>query len=171
MSQTNPETNGLTAVGTNMSPQMSNMPMGNMQSEQLLVPPSPLLSVPTTKRARVVRGVLIGLVIAGILIAYWYNWAMGTYKWSLERLGSLMVDKYNVTPDLPELGKDYYYDYDNVKIATDKSYATCDIQKKNKISQKVVMTTSVKYAIVTAFDPPVDPHIKCGSFDFKCIVV
>ena len=115
---------------------------------------------------RVLRGILIGVVIAGILIAYWWYWAMTTYKWSLSRLGSLMLSKYQVQ-HISELNEDVYFNYADVVLAPDKSHATCKIQKKNKVSQAVITSNDVSYKIVTDADPNPD----CGPTDMTCIFV
>jgi hypothetical protein len=172
MSQLNPETSGPIAIGTDMNQQMaSNMSVNSMSMYNPSIPHPPLLQVPTTNRMRVLWGASIGLIIAGILIVYWYNWAIGTFKWSPERLGSLMLNKFITTPNLPELNKDHYYNYYNVKLATDKSHAICDIQKKDKISQNVLLTIPVTYIIVTVPDVSVDQPVVCGSINFNCIFV
>jgi hypothetical protein len=169
MLQSNTDISRPNAAGTSMRPQIASRSWTTSTQQSLILPPS--LILPTTKLTRVLRGVIIGLIVAGFLIVYWYIWAIGTYKWSLERLGLLMLNKYKTTPDLPDISKDNYYNYSNVAIAADKSYATCDIQIKSTISQKILITIPVHYTIVTTPDVSGVPPVECGFINFKCISV
>lgn len=108
---------------------------------------------------RQLNAVLTGVAIALLVIAYWYYWAMIEYQWSDERLGSLMLAKYQGKNN-SSLTDDQHFRYTDVNLDRNRKYVTARMQKKNKITQAVVSEELVRYNITGT---------NCEGVDFTCI--
>lgn len=115
---------------------------------------------------------LLGIGIAGLIIGYWYYWALTRYKWSESRLGSLMLQKY-MGKNVSKLTVDEYFDAANVVLAADRKTARGLLRKKSKITQAVISRESKTYIIVTnsTQSKPNTFLLGCAPTEFDCIFV
>jgi hypothetical protein len=100
---------------------------------------------------------ILGLQISGIIIAIWVLYAMFVYRYSADRVGGLILQKYEAV-NASKLPKNSFFDFSNVVVYTDS--ASCNVDVKDNDSQQIVSTDSVTYSIKD----------DCST-DFKCINV
>lgn len=107
---------------------------------------------------RILTGLKYGFVIGAVLILFWYFWAVTQYKYNLDRIGGIMLSRYQAL-NLDKLTDSTYFNYANVVLASDDSYATADMQTKDSVSQNVLSSEQVKYTLSSA----------CDLTDINCI--
>jgi len=113
-----------------------------------------------TKSQKIKAGLRIGIQTSTVLIACWVIWSLNVYKYSNDRLGSLMLNKYQIAhPTKPN--KDTYYNFSNVQFNKNDMTATCTIENRNKITQKALTSVNVKYNLTN----------DCTAEDLFCIKV
>lgn len=100
------------------------------------------------------NGIKYGVVLFILIVIIWVAWAELVLKWSIERVGGLMLEKYKFN-DLMKpkeeqivLGDYQYLSYSNVVIAGDRSYATCNINIADSKTHNVISSVAVKYYII-----------------------
>jgi hypothetical protein len=108
---------------------------------------------------RIINGIFYGVLSAMVIISTWVFWAMFVYKWDLDRIGNKMLLKYSAQ-NQNLLSSNTYFNYANVVLADDKSYATADMQVKDQMTQAVKSSINVKYKIVS----------DCSDIDLNCIM-
>jgi hypothetical protein len=110
-------------------------------------------------------GLIFGVLIAGLIFGYWWYWAVNTYKWSAMNISNHILSKYSQEnkDKLKASGKlvdnKTYLKATGALVANDKSYATCNIEIRDAVSQAIKESTPVKYMVDN----------DCSPVDTTCI--
>lgn len=108
----------------------------------------------------VLEGIYNGSIIfIGILII-WIYWAEYIYRWDPDRIGNLILQKYGPL-NKSKITAGEYYNYSNVIVSADQTYATANIDIRDEQTQELRGSTPVKYKIDS----------QCGLIDLNCIAV
>ena len=112
---------------------------------------------------KILYGVLYGILLGSILCIMWFLWAAFIYRWSTDRIGGNMLKKYK-SRNSNLLKDNEYYSYSNVHISSDRSTASCNIDKKDKISQAIFATDIIGVLLTT-------DSTSCLPIDITCLIV
>jgi hypothetical protein len=107
-------------------------------------------------------GISYGVLIAGVIIAWWYYWAITVYKYSDARLSGMILTKYQSIPAHADLlTDDLTFAVKNIVISQDKSSVSANVLLQNKTSGVVKSQDLVIYGLSGT----------CGYTDLNCIAV
>ena len=110
--------------------------------------------------SKILDGIKYGLILGLLVILVWWLWAFMIYKWSADRLGNLILAKYQAIHQ-SKLTEDTFFDYSNVVLAADYGSCSATISLKNKATQVVLSSELVTYTITN----------DCTAIDLNCIGV
>jgi hypothetical protein len=112
---------------------------------------------------QILKGVKWGLIIGGIIILIWWIWSYAIYRWDVDRIKTILVDKYTLF-NRASIGDDHTATYSDVRIDNNanKVYFTVDI--RSNIDLESVEKLYESYNMITNPD-------ECSIVSSNCIVV
>lgn len=117
---------------------------------------------PITLSDQISDGAIYGLVVAVVICAVWYYWAMNTYRTSVERVSALCLAKYQLDPaNANKLGESGIFEVTNVVLNPTKTSVEMDINVKDKLTKQILSSEHKVFVISDT----------CGVIDVSCISV
>jgi hypothetical protein len=119
----------------------------------------------TSFLTRIFYGLILGVLMAGLIFGYWWYWAVNTYKWSVMNINDNILSKYTqenkgkLTASGKLVDNKTYLKATGALVANDKSYATCNIEIRDAVTQSIKESIPVKYMI----------DDDCSPVDATCI--
>ena len=117
-------------------------------------------------------GFLFGIYTVLFILFVWWYWTTQKWRFSIERIGGMLKEKYTYSPSLSAILKKSLSEKEssvvlsNVKINKTKTKVSGIFQQKNNRSKQLLLTTPFVYDIKTNFDD----YLKCYNSD-TCIYI
>lgn len=110
----------------------------------------PQTSLPQNSPTPILNGVLFGGIAFVIVVVCHLAWAMLVYRKDPDYIGQTAQVKYEQEYAIKNKGPPpvgTFIKYNNVRISPDKTYATIDMEIRNKITQEAQGKETIKYTI------------------------
>lgn len=96
---------------------------------------------------KIIDGFLIGIIISLIIIIIWWVWAVFIYRWSDERIGSYIIQKFSQQNN-DKISDNTYFKERDIKLNDDKATVSAVVDKKTKDSDnKTLDSYTISYDI------------------------